>query len=163
MFHTNLVADLPELPQSGWCLVQLHPRFKTYGVDHKVSVDVLGIAVGGHLHLMPRPSLGRKLQPDFVSLLVADVLLGGKGLNILVEIDAVQLVIGSLGGEKFREGIGAVAVQPGHVSDTGFRVGGLVLPLAVPYHCLHGADMLLGFLDVGYSCQPLPPMRTSSS
>ena len=163
MLHADLVADLPELPQGGGGLAELHARFKTYGVDHKVSVDVLGIAVGGHLHLVPRPGFGGKLQPNLVCLLVVDVLPGRKGLNILVEIDAVQLVVGGLGGEKFRERIGAVAIQSGHVSNPGFQVGGLVLPLAVPHHRLHGADMLLGFLDVGYSCQPLPPIRISSS
>ena len=163
VFHADLVADLPKLPQSGRGLAEFHPRFKADGVDHKVGVDVPGIAVGGHLHLVPRPCLGGKLQTDGVCLLVADVLPGRKRLNVLVEIDAVQLVIGGLGGQKFREGIGAVAVQSSDVSDTGFRVCGLVLPLAVAHHCLHGAEVLLGFLDVGYSCQPLPPMRTSSS
>ena len=163
MIHTNLVTDLPELPQGGGSLAQLHPSFKADGVDHEVGMDMLGIAVGGHLHLMPRPCLGGKLQADGVCLLVADVLVGRKGLNVLVEIDAVQLVVGGLGGEKFREGIGTVAVQSGYVSNPGFWVGGLVLPLAVSHHCLHGADVLLGFFDVGYSCQPLPPIRISSS
>ena len=128
-----------------------------------MGMDMLGIAVGGHLHLMPRPSLGCKFQTDLVSLLIGDLFFGRKGLNVLVKIDPIQLVVGSLGGEKFREGIGTVAVQPGHVSDTGFWVGGLVLPLAVAHNCLHGADVLFGFLDVGYSCQPLPPIRISSS
>ena len=163
MFHADLVVDLPELPQGGGGLAELHPRFKADGVDHKVGMDMPGIAVGGYLHLMPRPGLGGKLHTDAVCLLVADVLPGRKGLNVLVEIDAVQLVVGGLCGEKFREGIGAVAVQPGHISLACFGVCGLVLPLAVPHHCLHGADVLLGFLDVGYSCQPLPPMRISSS
>lgn len=163
MGHTNLVTDLPELPQGGGGLVQLHPSFKADGVDHKVGVDMLGIAVGGYLHLMPRPCLGCELQTDFVSLLIGDLFLGRKGLNILVEIDAVQLVVGGLGGEKFHEGIGPVAVQSGHISDTGFRIGGLVLTLAIAHNRLHGTDVLLGFLDVGYSCQPLPPMRISSS
>ena len=163
MLHADLVADLPELPQSGGCLAELHPRFKADGVDHKVGVDMPGIAVGGHLYLMPRPGLGGKLQTDGVGLFIGDVLVGRKGLNVLVEIDAVQLVVGGLGGEEFREGIGAVAVQSGHIADSSFWIGGLVLPLAVSHHCLHGADVLFRFLDVGYSCQPLPPMRTSSS
>ena len=81
----------------------------------------------------------------------------------MVEIDAVQLVVGGLGGKEFREGIGTVAVQSGHIADASFGVGGLVLPLAVAHDCLHGADVLFRFLDVGYSCHPLPPMRTSSS
>ncbi len=163
VFHANLVADLPELPQGGGGLAELHPRFKADRVDYEVGVDMPGIAVGSHLHLMPRPGFGSELQTDGVCLLVADILPGRKGLNVLVEIDSIHLVIGGLGGEKFRERIGAVAVQSGYVSNPGFRVGGLVLPLAVPHHCLHGADVLFGFLDVGYSCQPLPPMRTSSS
>ena len=163
MLHADLVADLPELPQGGGGLAELHPCFKADGVDHKVGVNMPGIAVGSHLHLMPRPGLGGKLQTDGVCLLVADVLVGRKGLNVLVEIDAVQLVVGGLRGEEFREGIGAVAVQSGHIADACFGVGGLVLPLAVAHHCFHGTDVLLGLLDVGYSCQPLPPMRTSSS
>jgi len=163
MLHADLVADLPELPQGGRGLAELHPGFKTDRIDHEVGMDMLGITVGGHLHLMPRPGLGCKLQTDFVSLLISDLLFGGKGLNILIEIDAVHLVISGLGGQKFREGIGSVAVQSSHIAVACFGIGGLVLPLAVPHHCLHGTDVLLGFLDVGYSCQPLPPMRTSSS
>ena len=163
MLHTDLVADLPELPQSGGCLAELHSRFEADGVDHEMGVDMLGIAVGGYLHLMPRPSLGCKFQTDLVSLLISDLLLGRKGLHILVKIDTVHLVISGLGSQKFQEGIRAVTVQSGHVSDAGFRVGGLILPLAVPHHHLHGTDVLLGFLDVGYSCQLFPPMRISSS
>ena len=163
VFHADLVADLPELPQSGRGLAELHPGFKADGVDHEVGMDMLGIAVGGHLHLISRPGFGGKLQTDGVGLFIGDVLVGRKGLNVLVEIDAVQLVVGGLGGEEFREGIGAVAVQSGHIADSSFWIGGLVLPLAVAHHRLHGADVLFRFLDVGYSCQPLPPMRTSSS
>ncbi len=163
MLHTDLVADLPELPQCGGSLVELHPGFKTDGVDHKMGMYMLGIAMGGHLYLMPRPCLGGKFQTNLVSLLIGDLFFRRKGLNVLVEIDAVQLVVGGLCGEKFREGIGTVAVQSGYVSNPGFRVGGLILPLAISHHRLHGTDVLLGFLDVAYSCQPLPPMRTSSS
>ena len=76
MFHTNFVADLPELPQCGGGLAEFHPRFKADGVDHKVGVDMLGIAVGGHLYLMPRPSLSSKLQPDGVSLFIGDLFFG---------------------------------------------------------------------------------------
>ena len=110
VFHADLVADLPELPQGGGGLAELHPGFKADGVDHKVGMDVLGIAVGGHLHLMPRPGLGGKLQTNLMRLLIGDFLSRRKGLNVLVEIDAVQLVVGGLGGEKFREGIGTITV-----------------------------------------------------
>ncbi len=76
VFHADLVTDLPELPQGGGCLAELHPGFKAYRVDHEVGMDVLGIAVGGHLHLMPRPGLGCKFQPDCVGLFIGDVLVG---------------------------------------------------------------------------------------
>ena len=76
MFHADFVADLPELSQGGGGLAELHPRFKADGVDHEVGMDMPGIAVGGHLHLMPRPSFGGKLQTDFVSLLIGDLLFG---------------------------------------------------------------------------------------
>ena len=78
MLHTNLVTDLPELPQSGRGLVQFHPGFEADGVDHKVGVYVLGVAVGGNLHLMPRPCLGCKLQANLMCLLISNLLLGGK-------------------------------------------------------------------------------------
>lgn len=76
MFHTNLVTDLPELPQSGGGLAELHPRFKADRVDHEVGMYMLGIAVGGHLYLMPWPGLGGKLQTNFVCLLISDVFFG---------------------------------------------------------------------------------------
>ena len=161
--HTDLVADLPKLAEGVGVLAELSACLEADGIDDEVGVDVGRIAVGGHLHLMPRPGLRRKLQSDFVSLFIGDVLPGGKGLDILVEVDAVQLVVGGLGGEKFREGILAVAVQPCHIPATGFGVGGFVHPLAVAHDGFHGTDMLLGFPDVGHSRHRFPPMRTSSS
>ena len=76
MFHADFVADLSKLPQGGGCLAELHSGFKAYGVDHKVGMYVLGIAVGGYLHLMPRPCFGCKLQPNLMSLLIGDLFLG---------------------------------------------------------------------------------------
>ena len=108
--HADLVADLPELAEGIGVLAELLPSLKADGIDDEVGVDMPGITVGGHLHLMPRPGLRRKLQPDGMGLGIGDVLPGRKGLNILVKVDAVQLVVGGLGGEKFREGILAVAV-----------------------------------------------------
>lgn len=163
MRHADLVADLPELAEGVGVLAELPACLEADRIDDEVGVDMPGIAVGGHLHLMPRPGLCRKLQPDGMGLSIGDVLLGGEGLDILVEVDTVQLVVGGLGGEKFREGILAVAVESGHIPATGFRVGGFVHPLAVAHDRFHGTDMLLGFPDVGHSRHLLPPMRTSSS
>ena len=159
----DFIADLPELAEGGGVLTELPACLKADGIDDEVGVDMPGIAVGGHLHLMPRPGLRRKLQPDGMGLGIGDVLPGGKGLDILVEVDAVQLVVGGLGGEKFREGILSVAVEAGHIPAPGFGVGDLVHPLTVAHDRFHGTDMLFGFPDVGHSRHLLPPMRTSSS
>ena len=161
--HADFVADLPELAEGVGVLAELLPGLEADGIDDEVGVDMPGIAVGGHLHLMPRPGLRRKFQPYAMGLGIGDVLPWGKGLDILVKVDAVQLVVGGLGGEKFREGILAVAVQTGHISAPGFGVGDLVHPLAVAHDGFHGTDMLFGFPDVGHSRHLLPPMQTSSS
>lgn len=76
MLHTNLVTDLPKLPQGGGSLPELHPGFKADGVDHEVGMDMLGIAMSGHLYLIPRPGLGCEFQSNFVSLLISDLFLG---------------------------------------------------------------------------------------
>lgn len=163
MYPAKLVTNLPELPQRIRGLTQLPPSLETDRIDHKVSMDMLGITVCSHLYLMPRPRPLGKLQADGVGLLVGDVLPRGKGLHILVEIDSIQLAVGGLGGEKFREGSGPIAVHPADIAVPGLRISGLVLPLTVPHDSSHGADVLFGFLDVGYSCQCFPPIRISSS
>ena len=163
MCHADFVADLPELAEGIGVLTELPACLEADGIDDEVGVDMPGIAVGGHLHLMPRPGLRRKLQPDGMGLGIGDVLPGGEGLDILVEVDAVQLVVGGLGGQKFREGIFSVAVQSRHIPATGFGVGDFVHPLAVAHDGFHGTDMLLGFPDVGHSRHRFPPMRISSS
>lgn len=163
MLHADLVADLPKLSQGGGCLVQLLPSFKADGVDHKVGMHMPGIAMGTYLYFMPRPSFLGKFQTNLMRLLIGDVFFGRKGLHILVKIDAVQLVVSGLGGEKFREGINSVAVHPGHIPAIVLRVNGFVLSLTVPHHRPHCADVLFRFLDVGHRCQCFPPMRISSS
>lgn len=163
MLHADLVADLPKLSQSGGCLSQFSPCITTDRIDHKVGMHVPGIAMGTYLHLMTRPSFRGKFQTNLMRLLIGDVFFGRKGLHILVKIDAVQLVVSGLGGEKFREGINSVAVHPSHILVTGLRINGLVLSLTVPHHRPHCADVLFRFLDVGHRCQCFPPMRISSS
>lgn len=163
MAHADLVADLPELPQGVGGLVELPSRFKADGVDNEMGVDMFRVTMGGDLDLMPRPRPGGKLQTYLVGLLISDLLLRGKGLNVLIEIDAIQLIPGSFGGEELREGVGAVTVQPGHIPPPILGIRGLVLPLAVADHGFHGAGMLLRFLDVGHSRQGFPPMRIRAS
>ena len=74
----DFIADLPELAEGVGVLAELPACLKADGIDNEVGVDMPGITVGGHLHLMPRPGLRRKLQPDGMSLGIGDVLPGGK-------------------------------------------------------------------------------------
>ena len=161
--HTNPIADLPKLPQGIRSLAELHPGFEADGVDDEVGVDVLGIAVGGYLYFMPRPCLCYKLQTDGMGLLVGDIFPGRKGLDILVEVDPVQLVIGSLGSYKFRKGVGTAAVHAAHKPLPCSGIDGLIFPLTVLHDRPHGADVLFGFLDVGHGCQGFPPMPMRAS
>ena len=163
MAHTDLVADLPKLPQGVGGLVEFLPRFEADGVDDEVGVDVVSVTMGGDLYFVSRPGFCSELQTNLVCLLVSDLLTGRERLDVLVEIDPIQLVVGGLGGEELREGVGAVAVQPSHIPPPILGIGGLVLPLAVADHRFHGADVLLRFLDVGYGRQGFPPMWIRAS
>ena len=163
MGHTNPIADLPKLQQGIRGLAELHPGFEADGVDDEVGVDVLGIAVGGYLYLVSWPCLRREFQTDGMGLLVGDIFSGRKGLDILVEVDPVQLVIGGLGGQEFRKGVGTAAVHAAHKPLPCLGTGGLILPLAVLHDRPHGAEVLFGFLDVGHGCQGFPPMRMRAS
>lgn len=161
--HTDFVTELPKLPQGIRGLPQLSPSFKADRVDHKVGVDMPGITVCGHLHLIPWPRLGSELQTDGMSLFAGDFLLWRKGLHILVKVDPVQLTVGSFGGEKFRDGVSSIAVHTADIAVPCLWIDGLVLPLAVVHNGSHSTDMLLGFFDVGYCCQFLPPIQIRAS
>lgn len=163
MSHTYLVTELAKLPQGIGGLPQLSSRFKADRVDHKVGVDMLGITVGSNQHLIPRPCLGCELQTDFVSLLIGNIFLGGEGLHILVEVDSVKLPIGGFGSHKLCERISTVAIHAADIAVSCLWINGFVLPLAVLHDSFHGTDVLLGFFDVGYCCQSLPPIRIRAS
>ena len=111
MFLTDLVADAAKLAQGVGILAKLFAIYKADRVDHKVGMDMLGIAVGGYLYLISRPCLFCKLSGDLVRLLGSDILSGMEGLNILIEVDAVHFVIGSLRCQKLRDGIATITVD----------------------------------------------------
>ena len=113
---------------------------------------MLGIAVGGYLHLMSGPGFHCELPGDSVSLLVGDVLPGREGLDILIEIDAVQLAIGILGGEELRDGVQSVTADAADIPLPSDLIHSLTFLQAVPHDTDHGTGMLPGFLDVGHSC-----------
>lgn len=119
--------------------------------------------MSGHQHLITGPCLFRKFQCNLVGLLVCKVFFWGKGLDILVEMDAVQLVICSLGCHKFRGSVQSIAVDSADKPLPCYWVNSLILPLAVGDHGTHSAHTLAVFLDVSYRRHGFPPMWTSAS
>ena len=115
-----------------------------------MGVDVFGIAVGGYLHLMSGPGFHCELSGDGMSLLVGNVLPGREGLDILIEVDAVQLAIGMLGGKELRDGVQSVTADATDIPLSGDLIHGLAFLQAVPHDTDHGTGVLPGFLDISY-------------
>ena len=92
-----------------------------------MGVDVFGIAVGGHLHLMSGPGFRGELSGDGMGLLVGDVLPGREGLDILIEVDAVQFAVGILGGEELRDGIQSITTDAADIPLPGHSIHRLAL------------------------------------
>ena len=156
MSCTQFIADGSQLLQCTGILPEFSPILKADGVDDEVGVDVFRIAVGSHLHLMPGPGFRGELSGDGMGFLIADVLPRREGLDILIEVDAVQFAVGSLGGFKLQNGIHPITVDAADESLTGLPVEGFVLSHAVAHDTTHGTDVLPGFPDVGYGCHGAP-------
>ena len=90
-----------------------------------MGVDVFGIAVGGHLHLMSGPGFHGKFPGDNMSLFVGDIFSGGEGLDILIEVDAVQFAVGILGGKELRDGIHSVTADAADIPLSSELIHGL--------------------------------------
>ena len=108
---TDIVTDQTQKFQRVWILPKLPPGLKVYRVDDEVTMDMVGIAVGGDQDFRPRPCSGGKFQSDFMGLLGHDVFLGREGLHVLIEGDAVHLTVGCFRRFKFQNGIASVAVN----------------------------------------------------
>ena len=150
MLPAQFIADGTELLQGIGILPQFSAIHEADGVDHKMGVEVFGIAVGGHLHLMSGPGFHGELSGDIVSLLVGDILPGREGLDILIEVDAVQLAVGILGGEELRDGIQSITADAADIPLSSQPIHRLALLQAIPHDTDHGTGMLPGFLDVSY-------------
>jgi len=124
MFPAQLIADGTELFQGAGILPQLSAICKTDRVDYEVGVDVFGIAVGGHLHLMSGPCFHGELSGDVVGPFIRDVLPGREGLDILIEVDAVQFAVGILGSEELRDGVQSVTADAADIPLPGELIHG---------------------------------------
>ena len=125
MLPAQFIADGTELLQSVGILPQLSAIHEADGVNNKMRVDVFGIAVGGHLHLMTGPGFHGELSGDCMGFLVGDIFPGREGLDILIEVDAVQLAVGILGGEELRDGIQTVTANATDIPMAGELIHGL--------------------------------------
>ncbi len=84
-------------------------------------------------------------------------------MDVLVEVHALRLTIGALGGQKFLAGIVPQAVDAGDKPLAGDRVPGLFLLADVAHHPFHGPQGLLLLRDIHHRCHGLLLVRRHSS
>ena len=160
MFFADLVTDTAKLAQSVGILAEFLAVYEADGVDHKVGVDMLGITVRADLHFISRPCFFCELSGNLVCLLGRDVLPWMEGLHILIEVDSIRFVVGSLCCQKFCDGITAIAVDTADQFLLRLLVPGFLFLGAVFHHSNHGTEVLFLFLDVSDCRHQLPrPMR----
>ena len=149
MSHADIIADQPQVLQRVGILSELQSCFKVHGVDDEVTMDMVGIAVGGDENFSTGPCTDCKLLCNLMGLSGRNVLRGLEGLHILVEVDAIHLAMCRLGGFELQNGIHPIAVDAADKPLARLFVPGFIFPHAVPHDTTHGTDMLPGFLDVG--------------
>ena len=76
MFLTDFIAECAQSPQRIGILPKLLSSFKADGVDYKMRMDMVSIAMCAYQHLITRPGFCRKLQSNLVCLGVGDVFSG---------------------------------------------------------------------------------------
>ena len=60
MRHADIVTDQPQELQGVGILPQFHPSFEVHRVDDEVTMDMVGIAVGGNENFRTGPGTGSK-------------------------------------------------------------------------------------------------------
>ena len=121
---TQLVTDGTELFECTGVLPQFVTIHKADGVDHEVGEDVLGIAVGGYLDFVTGPGFHGELSGNLMCLSVRDVFSGREGLDILIEVDAVQFAVGILGCQELRDGVQSVTADAADIPLPGQLIHG---------------------------------------
>lgn len=156
MSHADIVTDHPQELQGIGVLPELQTSLEVHGVDDEVTMDMVGIAVGGDENFRTGPGTSSEFHGDLMCLLGSDILRGFEGLYILVEVDSIHFSMSCLGGFKLQNGIYPIAVDAADKLLARLFVPGFIFPHAVPHDTTHGTDMLPGFLDVGYGCHGAP-------
>ena len=159
MHHADIIADQPQVLQRVGILSELQTSLEVHGVDDEVTMDMVGIAVGGDENFSTGPCTDCKLLCNLMGLSGRNVPRGLEGLHILVEVDAIHLAMCRLGGFELQNGIHSVAVDTTDETLLRLLVPGLVLSHAVIHNGSHGTEMLLGFPDIGHGSYAASPPR----
>ena len=146
MLPADLAADQPHPLQGPGGEVELFPGVRLHGVHHQVGVEVRPVDVGSYQHFAAGEEPLRQLLGDLMGLRRRDVLLGRKGLGVVVEPGAAGLAIQVFRGQE------ALIGQIRHAVDTGEIAGaicvhGFLLLGHVPQDAAHGAGSLLLLTD----------------
>ena len=157
--HADIVTNHPQELQGVRVLSKLQTSLEVHGVDDEVTVDMVGIAVGGDENFRTGPCTGGELQSDFMCLLVRDILRGREGLDILVEVDTAHFAVGGLGRFELQNRIHPIAVDAADKPLAGTLVPGLVLSHAVPHNTPHRTEVLLVLRDKSYGSYAASPPR----
>ena len=157
--HADIITDQPQELECIWILTKLQSSLEVYGVDDEVTMDMVGVAVGGDEDFRAGPGAGCELHGDLMGLPGSDVLQRRKGLHILIEVDAVHLAVGCLGRFELQNGIHPIAVDAADEPLAGSFIPGLVLSHAVIHHGSHSTEVLPGFPDIGHGSYAASPPR----
>ena len=159
MSHTDIIADQPKKLQSVGVLPELQTSLEVYGVDDEVTMDMVGIAVGGDENFRTWPSTGSELQSNLMGLFGSDILRGFEGLYILIEVYAIHFSMSCLGCFELQNGIHTVAVDAADEPLAGLLIPGFIFPHAVVHHCPHSTEVLLRFPDISHGSYAASPPR----
>ena len=161
--HTDIIADHPKEFQGVGVLPELQSSLEVYGVDDEVTMDMVGIAVGGDENFSTGPCTDCKLLCNLMGLSGRNVPRGLEGLHILVEVDSIHFSVSCLGCFELQNRIHPIAVDAADKPLARLFVPGFIFPHAVPHDTSHGTDVLPGFLDIGYGCHGAPRLILYSS
>ena len=160
MLHTNAVVYLPQMLQRAGILPQLQSSFMAHGIDDDVVVQVLSVNVSGDQYLVACPLL-RQLHANAVCFFGSKVIVGMKGLNVVIEIDSVFLAVEHLGRHEFVINKFGIAVKTRDGAESVFlSVMSFVRLEAIIDDLLHrgrrgvSTDLILNVLD---DCHQLSP------
>ena len=159
MSHADIVTDHPQELQGIGVLPELQTSLEVHGVDDEVTMDMVGIAVGGDENFRTGPGTSSEFHGDLMCLLGSDVLCGLEGLHILIEVNSIHFAMSCLGCFELQNGIHPIAVDAANEPLAGLLVPGLVLSHAVIHNGSHGTEMLLGFPDIGHGSYAASPPR----